>query len=408
MPTITPKTLEERYEKAEIRTGSRQTVIVVANKIVASRNRYQAVAEKVNVHWTVIGIIHYLESNCNFSTHLHNGDPLTERTTHVPAGRPKLGTPPFTWEYSAIDALTGDRIDCSTLGNLLDSLERYNGLGYRTGSGQQTTPPSTSPYLWSFTDQYVKGKYVADGKFDPTAVSAQVGAVALLKMLSEMGYGIRFSDGPATPEPVGEQVGWFEAHLLIDPVTRIAEVGIAAKQADSDKTLATARFSIETELQRGFLEQFPNARSIVRAPLDKPWPGEEVTDRWQHPPFTEVRVFNRGADIQLSKNFHLSEFECRCGCRTTKISGKHIQQLQKFRDKIGKPIQVNSGYRCEKHNKAVGGATDSQHLTGNASDIGVKDLSPSEVYAEADKMFNGVGKYVGFTHVDSRDKKARW
>ena len=40
-----------------------------------------------------------------FDQHLHNGDPLSGRTTHVPPGRPRPASPPFTWEQSAHDAI---------------------------------------------------------------------------------------------------------------------------------------------------------------------------------------------------------------------------------------------------------------------------------------------------------------
>lgn len=43
--------------------------------------------------------------------------------------------------------------------------------------------------------------------------------------------------------------------------------------------------------------------------------------------------------------------------------------LQPLRDKYGKPIIVDSGYRCPKLNQAVGGAKTSQHLYGQAADI---------------------------------------
>lgn len=43
--------------------------------------------------------------------------------------------------------------------------------------------------------------------------------------------------------------------------------------------------------------------------------------------------------------------------------------LDKARDAWGKPIKVNSGYRCPELNKAVGGVSNSQHLTGEAADI---------------------------------------
>jgi len=44
-----------------------------------------------------------------------------------------------------------------------------------------------TPYLWGFTDKYMKGKFVADGKFDANAVSQQCGAAAILKALSSSG-----------------------------------------------------------------------------------------------------------------------------------------------------------------------------------------------------------------------------
>lgn len=43
--------------------------------------------------------------------------------------------------------------------------------------------------------------------------------------------------------------------------------------------------------------------------------------------------------------------------------------LDPLREKYGKPIRVNSGYRCEKLNKAVGGSNTSQHRYGLAADI---------------------------------------
>lgn len=43
--------------------------------------------------------------------------------------------------------------------------------------------------------------------------------------------------------------------------------------------------------------------------------------------------------------------------------------LDTIRGLWGKPIQVNSGYRCEELNKALGGARTSQHLVGCAADI---------------------------------------
>lgn len=43
--------------------------------------------------------------------------------------------------------------------------------------------------------------------------------------------------------------------------------------------------------------------------------------------------------------------------------------LDPLREWYGKPIRVNSGYRCEALNKAVGSKANSQHLYGEAADI---------------------------------------
>jgi lysozyme family protein len=73
----------------------------------------------------------------NFNRHLHNGDPLTSRTVHVPAGRPKSGTPPFTWEQSAVDALAYDGLTQVTdwsIEHVAYVFENFNGwdIAYTT------------------------------------------------------------------------------------------------------------------------------------------------------------------------------------------------------------------------------------------------------------------------------------
>jgi lysozyme family protein len=169
------------YESCLCRPKRKASVNALAKKIRANRKRYEKVGKAVGVPWYVVGIVHSLEASGNFTRHLHNGDPLTARTVHVPAGRPKTGRPPFTWEQSAIDALRGRGLgawkDWSVPGTLYQ-LEAYNGFGYRDHH-----PNVPSPYLWSFSTHYTRGKYVADGRFSASAVSQQVGAALLLKQL---------------------------------------------------------------------------------------------------------------------------------------------------------------------------------------------------------------------------------
>lgn len=172
-----------------------------AAKIEANRARYEAVSARTGVPWDVIGVIHYRESSGSFAGVLHNGQKIIgtgKKTTLVPRGR----GPFSSWEEAAVDALmnchprAGLNKDWSIAGTL-DLLERYNGLGYR----HKGVP---SPYLWAGTDQYVKGKYVADGRYDPNHVDQQLGVAALLMKIRD---GEKLPQKPAdarkpeTPQP---------------------------------------------------------------------------------------------------------------------------------------------------------------------------------------------------------------
>lgn len=186
-----------------------------AAKIRSSKARYETVAAKTGVPWDVIAVIHYRESINNFAGVLHNGQKIIgtgKKTTLVPKGR----GPFSTWEQAAIDALmncapyVGKNRDWS-LGNTLDLLERYNGLGY----GNKGVP---SPYLWAGTDQYVKGKYVADGKFDPNHVDQQLGVAAILIALRGKPAATPASPKVTKPQPTPQNApaakpGWLAAIL---------------------------------------------------------------------------------------------------------------------------------------------------------------------------------------------------
>jgi lysozyme family protein len=156
--------------------------------LLASEGRYRAVAAASGMPWQVVAVVHSLEGGGRFDRHLHNGDPLAARTVHVPAGRPVAGSPPFTWEESAADALALSKLAAWTdwsLPGTLYRLEQYNGWGYRTHH-----PEVSTPYLWSFTSRYSRGKYAADGHFDGALVSQQCGAAALLLGLAAHGAGL--------------------------------------------------------------------------------------------------------------------------------------------------------------------------------------------------------------------------
>lgn len=186
---------------------------LMINKITFNQNRYKAIERATGVPWFFVGLLHTMESGNNFSKHLHNGDPLTGRTRNVPAGRPRTGTPPFTFEQSAVDALNymaeanpawrNTKNDWS-LPAMLYKLEAYNGFGYR-----YLRNPINSPYLWSYTNHYTKGKYTADGIYDPNAISKQPGTAAMLARVLEKNNLLSKYKGGGLPGIVAAFFGLF-------------------------------------------------------------------------------------------------------------------------------------------------------------------------------------------------------
>ena len=177
----------ERYILAKIKPEKMAEVEAVAKRIIQNKPRYEAVSLTLasGVPWWFVAIVHFMEGGGKFTKHLHNGDPLTARTVNVPKGRPVMGKAPFSWEESAIDAIQymegQNRIWRQLKGkwdleSILTKFEAYNGMGYQKKG-------LLSPYLYSYTQFYEKGKYAFDGKYDPNLVSKQPGVIPLMKAL---------------------------------------------------------------------------------------------------------------------------------------------------------------------------------------------------------------------------------
>lgn len=236
----------ELYKSCQIRPGHWDTVDRLADRLYSHKGRYEAVASELGVPWYVVGAIHNMESSQNFSAHLHNGDLLTAKTVHVPKGRPIKGSAPFTWAESAADALRMHRLHLVTdwsLPRVLYEIERYNGWGYR-----RHHPHVLSPYLWSFTNHYRSGKYVADGRWSESAKSRQCGAAALLRRLEEKGR-IAFKEWqPVKPvEPAGQ---------IPAPAEAAAEPAPAAEETGPLFYYSRSVVPRAAELQH-FLNRFP-------------------------------------------------------------------------------------------------------------------------------------------------------
>lgn len=113
----------------------------------------------------------------------------------------------------------------------------------------------------------------------------------------------------------------------------------------------------------------------------------------------------------LSEHFSAREFACHCGCGGTNVQVNLIQALEEVRALVDTPIYITSGFRCEAHNKAVGGARKSYHRHGVAADIRSNDLAALYLAVMKVPALKGVGIYLrpgGWLHVDTRRDDAQW
>lgn len=174
-----PAEYQRLYVAMDLMPEKVEKVREITAQIRKSKKHYQAVEKLTGVPWPVVAAIHWAERRGDFGGHFHNGDSLTACTVHIPKGRPKEGTPPFTWEQSAADAirLRGlDKVSTWTIEEALYQIENYNGMGYRMHH-----PDVLSPYLWAGTNNYKKGGYRSDGQWSDDVLTDSIGAAAILK-----------------------------------------------------------------------------------------------------------------------------------------------------------------------------------------------------------------------------------
>ena len=124
--------------------------------------------------------------------------------------------------------------------------------------------------------------------------------------------------------------------------------------------------------------------------------------------------------MKLTKNFTRQEFDCKDGTIVPEKYMKNAQEvannLQNLRDYLEVQISVTgSGYRSPKHNKKVGGAKFSQHLTASGADINAEGYEPKQLAEVIELLIlkgkmkqGGLGIYPNFVHYDIRGTKARW
>lgn len=106
--------------------------------------------------------------------------------------------------------------------------------------------------------------------------------------------------------------------------------------------------------------------------------------------------------------FNLNEFMCPC-CGGNDIKPELVERLQKARSMAGFPFKIDSGWRCEAHNKEIGGEEKSSHMLGWAADIacGASAIRHTLIESLQCAGFNRFGIGKTFIHADCDPAKPK-
>lgn len=107
----------------------------------------------------------------------------------------------------------------------------------------------------------------------------------------------------------------------------------------------------------------------------------------------------------ISENFSYREFErSETAARKGIINIIHtVQVLQPLRTAWGKPLVINSGYRCPELNREVGGAPTSQHIKGEAADVACDDpYALARLACDLGLQYDQMILYPTFVHFSHR------
>jgi lysozyme family protein len=358
----TNKFLDFKYLNDEWEARAEQAV----EKMFVNKSRYESLVKSLGlVPWYVPAIVHYLEGNMNFSTHLHNGDSLKRKTVNEPSGRPVFapsGSNGYTWEESAIDAIKMKNwhtfVDW-TVKDVLFRLELYNGRGYKNKG-------LASPYIWSGSNFGVGlGKFVKDGVYSKTAVSNQIGAALLLRKILE-----RLNVSAPIVSVVKEK---------LQPKPQVIKI--------EDPLVVLPSSSKEDKLSELFVKH-------------------------------GIKFFKPKEFLTLGGG----NTSGKCAGKNTLPPDdilENIARVAKYwdivRERYGKPITVNSVYRSPAYNACLDGtASNSFHMKGMAADCSPVNGNISElaqVIAELKKegkIVGGWGVYPTFIHLDTRPNNVKF
>jgi lysozyme family protein len=194
--------LRPEYESllARMVITRKDEIEAVAHKLLGFVHvgRYTQVSIETGVPVVWMATSFEREASSDFSRSPAQGDHWNAVSIHVPRGRG-----PFpSWAAAAKDAYHIDGLDQIGAGNWTAARacyegEVFNGFGYRAHGVH-------SPYLWAGSNNYVSGKYVADGVWDAHHVDTQLGIVPVMLRMIALEPSLDFAmPAPPLPAPIG-------------------------------------------------------------------------------------------------------------------------------------------------------------------------------------------------------------
>lgn len=185
------------------------------NNFNSNKDKYSAVSanlrqQGINMSPEQVAALHWREASGSFTKSIANGQRLGTNIRKDGRLGQGSGADAFSnttnWVQNATEVLAykvnekknfTNTTDFSKQGSFYKFAEAYNGLGY-----QKRGQPS--PYVYAGTSGYQKGKFVADGKYNPNYVDQQLGVAAMTQLLGQ-GSGFDINNPASAPEGSGLQ-----------------------------------------------------------------------------------------------------------------------------------------------------------------------------------------------------------
>jgi lysozyme family protein/peptidoglycan hydrolase-like protein with peptidoglycan-binding domain len=271
---------QRNWDNLQIRPPRLDEANKSASQLLKGKDIYQQIEAKTGVPWWFVGLCHSRESGFNFKTYLGNGQPLSQVTTEVPAGRGPF-TGPNAFVDGAVDALRHQGFVGASdwsISRTLYRLEGFNGYGYHFHG-------VNSPYLYGGSTIYGPpeaklGKFTVDHGYDPTALDKQLGVAVVLKALMALDPSINF-DG-ASPAVGGSSEPDDElAKAVLQVQQGLNRLGIASPPLiedgiDGPKTgAAILQFQQQNGLQASGLADAATIAAVTAKAAQMPIPIKE-------------------------------------------------------------------------------------------------------------------------------------